>query len=398
MRTLYLDCSMGAAGDMLAGALLELVPDRDVFLRTLNSLGLPGVQITAVPAEKCGIRGTHFSVTVHGETERSHDHHDHEHDHHGHDHGGHVSHSHSSLADITHLVQHMPLSDKVRQDVLNVYQLIAEGESAVHGLPVSQIHFHEVGTLDALADITAVCLLMDSLSPQQVIASPVHVGSGHVICAHGILPVPAPATAYILKGIPIYGGAIQGELCTPTGAALLKYFVTEFGNLPVMKTSTLGYGMGTKDFPMANCLRAMLADTWERDAVMELTCNLDDMTGEELGFVSELLFNAGALDVCTIPIGMKKGRPGIQLCVLCPLSERERFVKLIFQHTTTLGIREAQRSRCTLSRREEIRNGVRVKIAEGYGVYREKPEYEDLADLARKEGISLQQARGRLSK
>lgn len=390
MGILYLDCGMGAAGDMLAAALFELVPDKEEMLRTLNGLGLPGVSISLAPAEKCGITGSHFSVTAHGEEEHSHDYHahDHEHDHeHGHEHH---AHHHSGMEDINHLVEHLTVSPKVRQDVRNVYEIIAQAESSVHGVPVDQIHFHEVGTLDALADITAVCLLMEKLAPQAVYASPVHVGSSHVRCAHGILPVPAPATAKILMGIPTYGGSIQGELCTPTGAALLKYFVTAFGPQPVMGVQAIGYGMGSKDFPMANCLRAMLGSLEETgDTVAELTCNLDDMTGEEIGFAMEALLDAGALDVYTIPMGMKKCRPGVQLSLLCPVEERNRFVKLLFRHTTTLGIRETEKRRYTLERREEVRNGVRWKIAEGYGVRREKPEYEDLAALAREQQTSL---------
>lgn len=398
MKTLYLDCGMGAAGDMLAGALLELVPDRTAVLKTLNDLGLPGVEIAAEPAQKCGITGTHFSVTVDGQTEESHDHghdHDHCHDHdhaHSHDHG---HHHHSSMEEIAHLVADMKVSDKVRQDVLNVYGLIAQAESSVHGVPVTEIHFHEVGTLDALADITAVCLLMETLSPDRVIASPVHVGSGHVHCAHGILPVPAPATAKLLTGIPIYGGEISGELCTPTGAALLKYFVTSFGALPVMKVGATGYGMGKKDFPIANCLRCLLGEGDGGDVAVELSCNLDDMTGEEIGFAMEQLLSSGALDVYTIPIGMKKCRPGVQLNVLCRPWDRDRFVELIFRHTTTLGIRETEKRRYTLQRREETRDGIRWKVSEGYGVRREKPEYEDLVSVAREEGISLLEAKKR---
>ncbi len=384
MKTLYLDCGMGAAGDMLAGALLELVPEKEGVLEALNDLGLPGVEISACPAQKCGITGTHFSVTVHGQMEESHDHghiHDHPHDH--------EHHHHSSMEEITRLVGHIKVSEKVRQDVLNVYTLIAQAESSVHGVSVTEIHFHEVGTLDALADITAVCLLMEKLSPDRVVASPVHVGSGHVHCAHGILPVPAPAAAKLLTGIPIYGGEIQGELCTPTGAALLRYFVTSFEALPLMKVSATGYGMGKKDFPIANCLRAMLGEEGGGDAVTELSCNLDDMTGEEIGFAMEQLLAAGALDVYTIPIGMKKCRPGVQMSLLCPIGERDRFVELMFRHTTTLGIRETEKRRYTLQRREEVRDGVRWKVSEGYGVRREKPEYEDLAALSRERGISL---------
>ena len=183
------------------------------------------------------------------------------------------------------------------------------------------------------------------------IVSPVHVGSGYVQCAHGILPVPAPATAYILRDVPIYGGRIKSELCTPTGAALLKHFATKFGDMPVMKTEAIGYGMGKKDFPIANCIRALLGETEEcSDTIVQLCCNLDDMTAEAIGFAEEQLFAAGALEVYTIPAQMKKSRPGILLSVLCQEKEKAKIIRLIFQHTTTLGIRENMSRRYILSR------------------------------------------------
>ena len=216
MRTLYIDCGMGAAGDMLTAALLELIPDKEAFLHRMNHLGIPGVMVSAEKSVKCGITGTHFSVKVHNTEED-----EHMHDHaHGHSHGHSHSHHHGSMAQIRSIVSAMPIPTMVKLDIMSVYNEIAEAESAVHGVPVDQIHFHEVGSMDAVADITAVCLLMHELDVDRVVASPVHVGSGQVRCAHGILPVPAPATAHILKQVPIYGGSIRGELCTPTGAAL----------------------------------------------------------------------------------------------------------------------------------------------------------------------------------
>lgn len=390
MKLLYLDCGMGAAGDMLAAALLELVPDKDGFLEKMNRLGLPGVTVSAEKSVKCGITGTHFRVDVLGTEEDEHLHdHAHEHTHeHSHDH------THSGMEEIEHIIGHLPIPTMVKLDVLAVYRLIAEAESQVHGVPVTQIHFHEVGTLDAVADITAVCLLMHELDPDRIVASPVHVGSGSVRCAHGILPVPAPATAYLLRGIPTYGGSVPGELCTPTGAALLKHFVTEFGGQPVMRTQVIGYGMGKKDFDRANCVRAMLGDTEEgTDTVAELCCNVDDMTGETIGFALERLLEAGALDVFTTSIGMKKSRPGTLITVLCREKDKETMVRELFRHTTTLGIRERLCSRYTLERRTETLNTpyspIRKKVSSGYGVRREKYEYDDLAAAAKAEGVSL---------
>lgn len=393
MKTLYLDCGMGAAGDMLTAALYELLDEREKqeFLAQMNALGLPGVEVCAEAAEKCGITGTHMRVAVGGAEE---DEHPHEHDHeHEHDHDHH-DHEHSALHAIEHRIAHLPVSERVRRDIAAVYGLIAEAESHVHGVPVTQIHFHEVGSLDALADVAAVCWLMEKLAPERVTASPVHVGSGHVRCAHGVLPVPAPATAWLLRGVPVYGGEIRGELCTPTGAALLRHFVTEFGPMPVMRVERIGYGMGKKDFPMANCIRALLGEIDETgDEVCELSCNLDDMTAERIGFALERFFEAGALEAYTIPVGMKKSRPGVLLSVMCRQAQREELLRLIFLHTTTLGVRENLSRRYTLRRSvEQVKTSfgsVRVKRAEGYGTVREKYEYDDLAGIARETGLSL---------
>ena len=247
------------------------------------------------------------------------------------------------MKDIDELISSLDLSDRVKADAKAVYALIADAESRVHGRPVTEIHFHEVGTMDAVADVVGVCLLMERLNPGQVVVSPVHVGCGTVRCMHGILPVPAPATALLLEGIPTYGGRVQGELCTPTGAALLRHFATSFGDRPVMKTRHIGYGMGKKDFsPHANCLRAFLGETeGEREAITRLECNLDDMTGEELGFAMERLFEAGARDVYTQSIGMKKSRPGVLLSVICVTEDADRMAELIMRHTTTLGDRKS---------------------------------------------------------
>ena len=302
------------------------------------------------------------------------------------------------MADIEHIIGHLKISVDVKADVLAVYKLIAEAESHAHGVPVTDIHFHEVGTMDAVADITAVCLLMNKLKPDSVIASPVHVGSGHVHCAHGILSVPAPATAYILRDIPIYGGSIESELCTPTGAALLRHFVTKFGSMPVMKVDKIGYGMGKKDFERANCVRIMLGETGDdTDKIAELSCNVDDMTGESIGYAMEKLFDGGALDVFTVPVNMKKSRPGTLITVLCRPETREQIVRLIFKHTTTLGVRETVCSRYVLDRKvEEVETPVgkiRKKTSSGYGVQRSKFEYDDVADAADKNGIGLDEIR-----
>lgn len=424
MKTLYLECNMGAAGDMLMSALLELHPNPPQFLERMNGLGLPGVVLAAGPSVKCGITGTHVSVTVNGEEEGSlderhhhalegehphlhhhehHHHHDHAHPHH-HEHGHHHDHAqeqehshhhHTGPGEITALIDGLDLPEQVKADAKAVYDLIAQAESHAHGRPVTDIHFHEVGTLDAVADVVGVCLLIHDLAPEQILASPVHVGSGQVRCAHGVMPVPAPATAHLLRGVPSYGGQVQGELCTPTGAALLRHFVTAYGPQPMMRIEKIGYGMGTKEFESANCVRAFLGETEEqnRDTVAELRCNLDDMTPEAVAFVQETLLEAGALDVFTTPIQMKKSRPGVLLTLLCRQEDREKMARLLFQHTTTLGIRETLCGRYVLEREVETvdtpMGPVRRKSARGWGVERSKWEYEDLARIARGENRSL---------
>lgn len=399
MKTLYLDCGMGAAGDMLTAALLELLPDPDGFVDELNALGIPGVQYRREASVKCGITGTHMSVTVNGVEESDHahaHHHDHEHTH-EHEHTNeheHTPHQHSSLHRIRHIISGLHLPEAVQHNAKAVYGLIAEAESRAHNVPVTEIHFHEVGTMDAVADVVAVCLLMDRLAPERVIVSPIHVGSGHVHCAHGILPVPAPATAYILQGLPIYGGSVKGELCTPTGAALLKYFATEFGKMPVMRVGAIGYGMGKKDFPAANCVRSMLGEAGESShTVCQLSCNVDDMTAEAISFSMDRLFDAGALEVYTTPAGMKKSRPGTLICALCPEAAREAVVEAMLRHTTTIGIRESLCRRYALERHiESIETPygvVRRKDSCGYGVTRSKYEYDDLARIAEERRISL---------
>lgn len=388
MRTLYIDCGMGAAGDMLAAALLELLPDPDGFVEEFNSLGLPGIRMEREESVKCGITGTHVSILVDG-AEEGEEHHHHDGEHHHHHHG---------IGDIEHIVMHhLDLKPAVREDILAVFGLIAEAESHVHGMPVADIHFHEVGTMDAIADVAAVSMLMDRIHPDEVVVSPIRTGYGHVRCAHGILPVPAPATAYILSGLPIYSGDIEGELCTPTGAALLRHFATRFGQMPLMSVSAIGYGMGRKDFPAANCVRAMLGgQEGSGDTVIGLSCNVDDMTGEEIGFAIERLLSCGAKDAYTVPIGMKKNRPGVMLSVICAEHDLDEMVRTIFRYTTTIGIRKTVYERYVLTRRQEgVDTGcgpVRMKISQGYGVERVKPEYDDLERIAKERGISIREA------
>lgn len=377
MKLLYLDCGMGAAGDMLTAALIELFDDPGAVVNDLNAMGIPGVRFEAQESIKCGIRGTHMSVKLWGTEE------------------GEPVHHHATLPGIRAVLSKSNLSADLQAQVYKVYRRIAQAESKVHDEPVTLVHFHEVGALDAIADVAAVCYLLDKLGADKIIVSPVHVGSGSVRCAHGVLPVPAPATELLLQGIPTYGGEIKGELCTPTGAALLAEFADEFGVQPAMVVKKSGYGCGKKDFPRANLVRALLGEAaGSSDDVAELKCNLDDMSAEAIGFAMEQLLDAGALDVFTTPIGMKKNRPGTLLTVLCRGADVNKMVEALFMHTTTLGIRQTLCHRFTLTRSFDTvqtpLGAITRKTASGYGVERSKPEYEDLAKIARQQNISLE--------
>lgn len=399
MRTLYLECNMGAAGDMLTAALAGLFEDPSEVVNKLNSLGIPKVRYRLEPALKCGIQGLQIRVLIEGHEEGVHENQSgSQESHHVYDH----HHHHTSMKEIKDIVDALSVSELVKQNALSVYQLIAEAESKVHGQTVEEIHFHEVGSMDAVADVVAVCYLIDRLKVERIIASPVRVGYGQVHCAHGILPVPAPAVSVLTEGIPVYSGNLEGEFCTPTGAALLKYFVSEFGEMPVLRVVKTGYGMGKKEFEAANCVRAMLAEEEQESQIIELCCNLDDMIPENIGFITELLMKEGALDVYTTNIQMKKNRPGSLLTCMCNEADRAKFLTLIFKHTTTLGIREYDCKRYALRRKiETVRTPygeVHYKYASGYGVEKSKPEYEDIAAIARKTGNSLENIKSDIEK
>ena len=391
---------MGAAGDMVTAALLELVENQEDVIKRLNASGIPGVVYTAEKSVKCGVKGTHLKVTVDGieeivvdVNESNHDApHPHVHSSHDHDHSH--EHSHRGMHEISQIIGGLNISDKVKEDALAIYNIIAEAESYVHGAPVDKIHFHEVGEMDAIADVTAAAFLMNEINPDKVIISPINTGKGQVKCAHGIIPVPAPATAYILQGMPAYSNYINGELCTPTGAAIIKYYADEFGSMAVMDIKKIGYGMGHKDFEAANCVRIFLGESLtESDKIIELNFNVDDMTGEEIGFASERFLELGAREVFTTPVVMKKSRPGQLVTLICTVDMRQDMVKAIFKYTTTIGIREAVHPRYVLDRSmksiDTKLGSIRRKVSSGYGITRDKYEYDDLSRIARENNLSI---------
>lgn len=410
MKIIYLDCAMGVAGDMLTAALYELLEEKDraAFLKAMNSCGLDNVHVQVEPVVKCHLWGTQMKVLISGTEEADA----------AQASKGAENHRHHSMDEIYQMIESLNLPSAVKDNMVSLYQRIAEAESRVHRMAVTEIHLHEVGMLDAIADIAGVCLALYMLDVGKIVASPVTTGFGRVRCAHGEFPVPAPATALLLENVPVRSGDIEGELCTPTGAALVSHYVSEYGNMPDMTLLRVGYGIGRKDFDTPNCVRALLGETHNTpeenadtggkgadaycDEVLEMRCNLDDMTPEDLAFAQEILLEHGALDVFTAAIGMKKSRLGMLLTVLCNPADEEVMTALIFRYTSTIGIRQYHCERRILRRTESYvttRYGcIRFKDCEGYGVTKSKPEFEDLQEAARKNEISTAALRQKLSK
>lgn len=417
MKGIYFELNMGASGDMIMGSLFELIEDKEGFLEKINSIGLEGVKVFPRESIKSGISGTNMAVVVNGLEEESidvnhhHHHHDHNHEHedehnhehqhdhdheHTHDHDHHHDHhSHNSYLDVLSIIDSLDLKDNIKADAKAIYEILGKGESKAHNKPMTEVHFHEVGTLDAIVDIVGACILMDMIKPEKIVASPINVGQGHVKCAHGLMPVPAPATLNILENVPIYSNGIMGELCTPTGAAILKHFVDSFEKMPEIQMEKVGYGMGKKDFEAANCVRTILGNMDSSEKIVQLEANMDDITGEEIGFLYEILLENKALDLYTSPIIMKKNRPGLLLTVLVDEKNKENILSLIFKHSTTIGIKEFSLSRHKLVRSEESLNSefglIRKKVSKGYGITREKFEFEDLKKISKENDISIRE-------
>ena len=396
MKRLFLDCQMGIAGDMLTATLLGLVDNSEKWIERLNQIGIPDVTYTLIQKEEKGLDGYRVAVTINGIEES---------ESHGHSHGHSENHVHGrGLQGVTDIINSLSISDTCKQNAINVYNLVAQAEAKVHKSTVTQIHFHELGMLDAIADIVAVCVLLEALKFDEIIISPIHVGTGTVHCAHGELPVPAPATMELLSGIPMYADyQIKGELCTPTGAALAKYFGTSFSNMPVMTPVKISYGFGTKQFKRPNCIRAFVEIINDlEDTIIEMSCNLDDMTPEEIGFAVEQLLLSPALDVFTTTIMMKKQRPSTMLTVLCKVDDINDVRDLIFKHTTSLGIRYHRCKRYILNRStgniDWKGHTIAFKESSGFGVVRHKYEYDSLAAIAKHNDMSLLDLKRQLHK
>lgn len=470
MRTLYLDCVSGIAGDMTLSALVDLGADPDYIRRELAKLPLDPFEMAFEPVIRRGISAqwlrltfaepvhdhgpahSHDHAHAHAHDHRGHDHerahdrhdhdhtHDHHHDHvnehshnprhheqsqdhvhandHHHEHGhGHAhDHVHRKASDILHMIAHSELPPRVKADSEAIFRVIAEAEAKIHGMDPADVHFHEVGAMDSILDIIGVCLALDHLGIERIIVSPVPVGYGKIRIAHGVYPIPAPATAEILRGVPLSAFTAQGELTTPTGAGIAKALASGYGAMPAGTIERIGYGAGTKDFEHPNVLRAVLMDTGVStqmqpqplpapesaavstaayETILVLETQVDDTPGETLGYAMERLFAAGALDVYYTPVYMKKNRPGVLLTVLCRPADAAGCEAVLLQETSTFGVRRSEMKRRALERQwvevDTPYGRVRVKQAfDGERLVRQSPEYEDAARAARDAGVPLE--------
>ncbi|HJQ23990.1 MAG TPA: nickel pincer cofactor biosynthesis protein LarC [Blastocatellia bacterium] len=375
MRALYFDCFAGASGDMICGALIDAGADFDALQAQIASLGLSGYQLRTERVKRSGIAATKFNVAV-DETQQPHRH----------------------LKDIIAIINRSTLSERTKQRAVHAFELLADAEALVHETTRDHVHFHEVGAVDSIIDTVGAMIGFELLGVERCFASPLRVGHGTVKTAHGLMPIPAPATAGLLRGVPIYAGDIEGEFVTPTGAAILATLAESFETLPAMKMTKAGYGAGTRDpqgFP--NALRVVLGDlelAGRDEAVSVIETNIDDMNPQAFGFVMEKALALGALDAFLTATQMKKSRPGVMLTVLCEPAARETILEMLLAETTTLGVRHYEARRRVLERMMETvttRYGeVRVKVArDGGRTLHFQPEYEDCARLARQLGVPV---------
>ncbi len=403
MKTLYLDCFAGIAGDMFIGALLNFVPKEILInsLRKIHGLDPDEYELIIERVTRNSICGINFDVKLH---EHSHDsHHEHDHDH-NHKH----EHEHRHLSDIEHMISSSDLPLRVKRESLRAFSILAEAEANVHGTTPDKIHFHEVGAVDSIIDIIGAFVLIDAMNYPRILCSPVNVGHGTVKCAHGILPVPAPATEFLLRGIPVFSDPDSEpmERTTPTGALLVKILADGFSSVPAGKILDSGFGFGNRESKnIPNALRALLIDSeiensdglvHEKLALLE--CNIDDMNPQDYEISIEKLFRAKALDVWLENIAMKKNRPGVKLCCLANPDDTKKFCKIILENTTSQGVRihelERMRLNWKIERVKFSLGEIDVKCAYlGEKLLRRTPEYDDLKNLAEKNNLTIQELR-----
>ncbi|PJI06925.1 MULTISPECIES: nickel pincer cofactor biosynthesis protein LarC [Clostridium] len=389
MKVLYYDCFCGISGDMNLAALIDLGVPKEYLIEELSKLNLNSeYEIKIESSIKLGITGTRVDVTLKNNV---HEHNHEEHHHHSHEH------HHRNLKNIEEIINSSNLSDKVKELSLDIFMKVAEAEAKVHGKDLYEVHFHEVGAIDSIVDIVGAAICLDCLKVDKVIASPVQVGGGFINCAHGIMPVPAPATAEILKNIPMNTGIVQFETTTPTGAAILAANAEEFTKNIDFKVQKIAYGIGHRDLEIPNVLRVYLGEKESNRKNEEqyiLETNIDDMNPELYGYVEEKLFEAGALDVLKIPVYMKKGRPGIKLSVLINPEKEEDILNIIFKETTSLGVRKLKVEKIMLDREfSKVKTeygDITVKKAYYKGkLLKYKPEYEECKTIAEEKNVPI---------
>jgi pyridinium-3,5-bisthiocarboxylic acid mononucleotide nickel chelatase len=426
MRIAYLDCFSGISGDMFLGALIDAGVSSQVFGRTVSALGV-GAKLEISRVNRSGISATKVDVVVDAEKDepgrartpaapqaQSHPHehtrpHSHEHSHQHHPEHGDPHHHHGrGLTEIRELIRKAALSDSAKKTAIAIFEKLGAAESKIHNVPIERVHFHEVGAVDALVDITCAAVGAEALAVDEFVCSPLNVGGGTIECAHGTFPVPAPATAELLQGAPVYSSGLQAELVTPTGAAIVSTLAARFAPFPAMKIERSGYGAGTRDFPgYANVLRITIGEAMTVNAgegarathitdetISVLEANLDDLNPQLFGYVMDRLLEAGALDVFGTPVQMKKNRPGTLLTILAKPEDADKLSRIVFAETTTLGVRHREEARQTLARKWEsvsTRFGdVRIKVASMNGtVTSYAPEYEDCRRIAAEQRVPL---------
>ena len=409
MKILYYDCFAGISGDMHLGAMIDAGVDPEHLLNELKKLPLDGYKVKITRDQRKSIEGTRVDIIVEGGHVHHHHHNDdhhhgHDHDHNHHHHHHHEEHphhhEHRNLADIKKIISESGLPEETKTRAMKMFLLIAEAEAKIHGVSVDEIHFHEVGAVDSIVDITGAAICLEYLKPDRILSSTIELGSGMVKCAHGLMPVPAPATAEILKNIPVKIGSTPHEATTPTGAAILAANVDEFTDQMNFKPEKTAYGIGQRDTELPNILRVYLGEIDEKPLSTGnctlIECNIDDMNPEFYGDVMDNLFEAGALDVFITPTIMKKNRPAVILSVLCHQNDQVKMSDILLKQTTTLGVRYQTVSRLMLDRDTETVSTSLGKAAIKQAWYQGKllkwkPEYEDCKLLAEKHNLSVRE-------
>lgn len=379
-HTLYLDCFAGASGDMFVGALIDCGLPFDFLRDELKKLGVDGYEVELTRVDRSGISAASFDVNA-----REH-------------------HHHRALSEIQRIIASSQLTDQVKDRAQAIFQRIGEAEAKIHNIPVESVHFHEVGALDSIVDIVGACIGLDALGIGRIISSPLHVGSGTFKCAHGTYPVPGPATTELLKGVPIYSKDIDGELVTPTGAAIISTLATGYGPMPMMKVDRIGYGAGKRVYPkFPNVLRAVIGELMEVEdqtptTVTVIEANIDDLNAQVFGHLMERVLAEGALDIFYTPVQMKKNRPGVLVTLLCKGEDREKMCEIIFRETTTLGVRHRHEQREILQREfvtvETPYGPIRVKVSKAKDgrVMNYAPEFDDCREAAERHRVGLREA------